>query len=562
MNNNRLLFFVSMTLIFFIWMYLGSQREQPELHQKKDLTVEQQVNQETQISKIKLDVKKEKQVEKSSEQLKRIITVTTQTMIVEFNESTGEVYRVVLDSLFKNDTNHYTILDNTNGHHLSLSVENQSLRDLEWTASVQQKHYFLTNNPLTLVFTTTLKNKVEFKRFYTLYPKGYLIQHKFKTNASIDGFASIDWTGGINKTEENSEQGGLGAVSYDEFVYSNGELVSREKLDKPTSFNEEEGSVKWVGIRQKYVVALINFNSQQDYKIRVRPLVSQIKNEFNEITEKASSYEVVLRNKNFVPSSFTFDLLVLPLQYNQIKAYDQGYEKILFLGYEWFLRADLWYVKLAGLVLNLLNWFYSIIPNYGIAIICLTLLIRCLLLPFTIMQTKSMSKLQEHAPMIKKIRQDNKNNPQKAQKEIMAYYKMKNVNPVAGMLGCLPLIFQFPVFIALFHVLSRAVELKGVPFLFWITDLSQPDVVVPSLVIPYIFPTGLTILPFLMAFTMFLQTKLTMTDPNQKMLVWMMPLLMFVFSASFPSGLVLYWTVSNVFTIVQTKLIKKKSKVA
>jgi YidC/Oxa1 family membrane protein insertase len=102
------------------------------------------------------------------------------------------------------------------------------------------------------------------------------------------------------------------------------------------------------------------------------------------------------------------------------------------------------------------------------------------------------------------------------------------------------------------------VELKDAPFVAWIHDLSMPDVVLPALKVPYLFPVGLTVLPFFMAGTMWLQMKMSIKDPNQKMMVWMMPIMMFVFSCSFPSGLVLYWTVSNLFTIGQTYFYTNK----
>src|SRR6185369_16588152 len=151
-------------------------------------------------------------------------------------------------------------------------------------------------------------------------------------------------------------------------------------------------------------------------------------------------------------------------------------------------------------------------------------------------------------------------NPQKANLEIMEYYKKEGVNPLSGVMGCFPAFLQMPIFISLFNVLGRSVELKNEAFFGWIHDLSVPDVVWDGLKLPYFLPLGLTILPFFMAASMFFQMQLTIKDPNQKMMIWMMPIMIFVFSGSFPSGLVLYWTISNVFTIGQTYFYTNKVK--
>jgi YidC/Oxa1 family membrane protein insertase len=215
-------------------------------------------------------------------------------------------------------------------------------------------------------------------------------------------------------------------------------------------------------------------------------------------------------------------------------------------------------VKLCGLVLRLLNLFHHLIPNYGIAIILLTLLVRFITLPLSITQTRQAAKMAEHQPEIRKIQEKYRGDRQKAQTETMAYYRQQGINPLAPVMGCLPALLQMPIFISLFNVLGRAVELRNTPFFAWISDLSQPDVITNAFKVPFFFPVGLTVLPFLMAATMWIQMKMTVKDPNQKAMVWLMPIMMFVFSGSFPSGLVLYWTVSNLFTIAQTKVFTPK----
>ena len=201
-----------------------------------------------------------------------------------------------------------------------------------------------------------------------------------------------------------------------------------------------------------------------------------------------------------------------------------------------------------------LNLFHGWLPNYGIAIILLTILVRVLFWPLTHKSTVGMKKMQEIQPLMKEIQTKYKDNPQRLQQETWALYKEKKVNPMSS---CLPMLIQIPVFIALFNVLRSAVELRYAPFL-WIADLSEPEALFASW-----FPFGgLNILPILMAATMALQSALTPStgDKNQqKMMMVFMPIMMLVMFYSFPSALSLYWTLSQVFSIVQMWLIRRKT---
>jgi YidC/Oxa1 family membrane protein insertase len=210
------------------------------------------------------------------------------------------------------------------------------------------------------------------------------------------------------------------------------------------------------------------------------------------------------------------------------------------------------------LLVPTLNFFYSVIPNYGVAIILLTLLVRMIFWPLTHKSTESMKRMQKIQPQIKELQVQFKGEPQKIQQETMRIYRENKVNPLSS---CLPMLIQIPVFIALFTVLRSAVELRFAPFL-WIADLSEPENLLKG-VLPLV--PALNILPFLMAGTMLLQSKLTpaMGDPaQQKMMMWMMPGMMLFMFYSMPSALVLYWTVSQMLAIAQLAWQKRRSATA
>ena len=203
-------------------------------------------------------------------------------------------------------------------------------------------------------------------------------------------------------------------------------------------------------------------------------------------------------------------------------------------------------------LLKVLNTTYKLLPNYGVAIIILTILIRILFWPLTHKSTESMKKMQALQPLMMEIREKYKDNPQKMQTETMELYRKHKVNPMGG---CLPMLIQIPVFIALFVVLRSAIELRFAEFL-WIKDLSEPERLLAD-----ILPIPLNILPIIMAVTMAWQQKLTPTadSSQQRMMMVFMPVMMLVMFYMMPSALVLYWTTNQCIMIAQQLVNKKRT---
>ncbi len=486
----------------------------------------------------------------------RLMTVETPKFTVRLDNLGAKISSILLKDMDgKRPHNPELIPQNRDGA-LTVALDRYDLSNVVWELDNQEDYLQVSGNrPLVVKFSyriPELGRTVE--RTYTFQADSGKIRHEMSAPGFSSAFA-LNWNAGLNETEEVLKGKGFGLMSsyFSELVFDTGASVFREVIDGQKTFNAQSGVLHWVGLRRKYVAAVINFGQETTHKVEAATIV-----EPGISADVPRTYQVRILGAHYEDRALDFDFEILPLSYTKLLNHHQNYEKIIFSGWEWLLRADVWYVALCGLVLKLLNWFYAMIPNYGIAIILLTLLVRVITLPLTISQTKSAAKMQQHAPAISKIREKHKGQPQKMQQEIMAYYQKAGVNPLAGMMGCFPLFLQMPIFIALFNVLGRAVELKDAHFFGWINDLSYPDVILSGVQIPYIFPLGLTVLPFFMAGTMYVQMKLTIKDPNQKFMVWMMPAMMFVFSCSFPSGLVLYWTVSNVFTIAQTYFYTSK----
>jgi YidC/Oxa1 family membrane protein insertase len=199
--------------------------------------------------------------------------------------------------------------------------------------------------------------------------------------------------------------------------------------------------------------------------------------------------------------------------------------------------------------------FYAWAPNYGVAILLLTLLSKIVTLPLTLKSSRSMARMKLLQPKIQAVREKYKSDPVNMNKAVMNMYREEGVNPI-GAGGCLPMILQMPVFISLFVTLRKSIELRGAPFMLWINDLSGPEALfmLPGKILFY--GPNVSLLTIIMAVTMYFQQKQTMTDPKQRSMVILMPVIMLFMLNSMPSGLMLYWAFSNVLGIVQNAFIK------
>lgn len=483
----------------------------------------------------------------------RKIVVETDRFWVTLDTRGGLVRSIVAKTLQNPKGQYPELIQDTADGALSMMFDALDLSAAHFAIDASVPDTVHIENPMTLSLTWSNGLGQSVVREYS-FSKG---ERSFHHKAQVRGFQpklyTLEWKGGLKETEhvpESSGMMGMGSYFFSEVVLNNSFNVERHTLTEQQWFNKDDGKALWVGMRRKYIAGIINWEGESEAAIGAEPLKAK--------GHEIATYALTISD-NMLSDSVAFDFEVLPLVHSEIAAMGESYEKIMFSGWEW-LGADKWFVGLCGIILQLLNFFYGLIPNYGIAIILLTLLMKFVTMPLTVKQLRSTREMQRHKPAMDEIRLRNRATPQKMQKELMEYYSKNGVNPFAAMFGCLTMFLQMPVFIGLFVVLGRAVELRFAPFALWVQDLSSPDVIVEAFKIPFIFPQGLTILPFVMAATTFLQTKQTITDPNQKMMIYLMPAMMLFFSTVMPSGLIVYWIVSNVFSIVQFWLMSRGVK--
>ena len=393
----------------------------------------------------------------------------------------------------------------------------------------------------TITFSRQSPDGIIIEKTYSFSPDTYLIDFDV-----------------IIKNESNhpvAEQPALSLVKYDDTQdkgygftgpsgYINGKLKQIKKK-KIAEQNEFSGNIGWIAVQDRYFITAIVPKIQENDTMRLSEEDSVIIH--NQLVAPTTTINPATQQK------FEYQLFFGPKSLKLLRQFDNNLHKAIYFG---------WFDILAKPCLWVMNFIYDhIFANYGIAIILLTLLTKLILWPLGQKSYKSMAEMKKIQPLMTEIREKYKHDKKKMNEEVMALYKAYKVNPMGG---CLPMVVQIPVFLALYRMLYGAIELRHAPFFGWINDLSAPDRLFDfGFSIPFMQPPyGIPVLTLVMGATMFLQQKLqpAMGDPTQAKLMMLMPIFFTFIFINFPSGLVLYWLVNNVFSIAQQHFTHGKKK--
>ena len=487
----------------------------------------------------------------------RTVTVETDKFIMTLSNKGARVQSVIVKALPDSAGNFPEIIQDTALGALDLKLGKAELTEALFDLG-DTPEKIKVENDVTVQFTFTDASGKQVIRSYGFTKSGVAVRQVNRFVGFRPADYELSWKGGMKETEVMPKGKSFGGASYffSEVIFKNSEITERETFSDAMTF--DNANYYWVGMRRKYVALSVQFDKPVPVKVNAKHI--DVATEGN---SDPGTYSLTIAD-GIRGDSLAYNFMVLPLQWNEVEALDQGYEKIIVTGSKWFPGSSVWFVWICKWLLKLLKFFYSIIPNYGVAIILVTFIVRAFTTPFTVKQLKSTRAMSKLKPQLDEINVKYRSDPQKKQAAIMELYAKNGVNPLASCTGgCLPMLIQMPIFMGLFFVLGRAIELRGMPAFLWITDLSKSDVVWSGFSIPFVMPAGLAILPWIMVVTTYFQTKVTMSgsagmDPaQQKMMTWMMPAMMFFFSAVMPSGLVLYWIVSNFWSIAQYKFINR-----
>ncbi len=400
--------------------------------------------------------------------------------------------------------------------------------DSNWSvnssSSPEKRINFIQKNPQKL----TVEKNLQFDN--DNYLIHFTLKFKNDTDQIHDGSGFVEWAAPLPEGKSGGIFSAAAITDAPRFSYFVNDEIEKKNLTDIESEIIIEGKVAWTAVEEKYFTSAIVPVSENPAQVRV--------SKKNESTIAYKLLYPYIALKPGEEKEYAFSLYIGPKDIDILRAQNALLEKTIDFG---------WFDIIAKPLLLSMKFFYSYIGNYGLAIILITIIIKILFWPLANKSFKSMKGMQNIQPEIAKLKEKHADNKEEFAKQQMALYKQYNVNPLGG---CLPMLLQIPVFIALYRVLADSIELRHADFItFWINDLSAKD------------PTYIA--PLLMGASMFLQQKMTpsVADPTQAKMMMFMPVIFTVMFLSFPSGLVIYWLLNNVLSIAQQLYVNKKSNV-
>ncbi|MFH1823678.1 MAG: membrane protein insertase YidC [Candidatus Firestonebacteria bacterium] len=544
--EKRLILAIVLSMVVLFVFNMQSAKNQKPIHRtmevvekEKELKPQEQIIKEKQVVEVKKEIPKGKKMKLVGEE----VTLETKDVIVKF-DTRGAIIKSWGLKDYKEDGKNIDIIwhNEQNSSSCTVEIPSNNFND--------NLIYSYKKSDLAIEFTGDEKNNVAIKKIYTFSPSGFkadceisiknldkdkkLIQNtKVYLGTGINNYIPSSKDIKVKKETVKLIYEKLGTIT--NIAYVNDKVINN-KLKEGEEKVISDDTFNWVGIKDKYFIFVFITKQESKFKGFVQTL--KFEAETDEISNNILAYEMpacgfILPDFNGAEEkSFKFSFYAGPLLIEQLKRADPFLYKTLDFG---------WFGWLGLLLLVILKFFYNIFHNYGMAIIFLTILTKIILWWPTQASYKSLKRMQELQPHIKTIKERHKNDMPKMNEEMMKLYKEKKINPLGG---CLPLLLQMPIFFALYMILINAIELKGAPFMFWIKDLSLKD--------PYY------ILAILMGITMFIQQKMTpTTDQQQAKIMLILPFVFTFLFASLPAGVLLYWVVQNILSVVQQYIINK-----
>ncbi|HMS34307.1 MAG TPA: membrane protein insertase YidC [Ignavibacteria bacterium] len=584
MDKRSILGFILIGIVLMMWLYWNSSNQQKLAQTNKPKTDSGKIIEQNKIPEKETESEKQlsgnipadslkndslvlklgktfapKGIGNTQSQPEKIITLENEKVQMEFSNYGGGLKKYTIKNYDTWDKKPLQLVDWKTGKELHLLFTSRdgkliNTKDLIFESSYPEwkKIDLKTDSSFKLVYTLYISadSSEKISKIYNFYNElfEFDVTYEFSNPVKFiaDNKYQVVWESSLNLTEYRSDQE---ATFAEAFAYMGGEL---ETLDA-TSIGEQykgdfNGNTDYVSLRTKYFGLFIIPKDRKGDGAFMSGYRETLKD-----NGAREHYSVAIKMdiKNDKTEKSTFMILLTPLDYKILKSYEMELEKTMRFSLDFIVRPIAQYV-----ILPVFLFLHSMIPSWGIVIIIFAFLMKVVLNPLTKTQMKSMKKMSQLNPKITSIREKYKDDPVKANQQIMKLYKEEKINPAGG---CLPMLLQLPILYALFGVFNSTIELRNESFL-WIKDLSSPDVI---LNLPFKIPifgiSQISGLALAMGVTMFIQQKMTVTDPKQKAMVYIMPVMLTLLFFSFPAGLNLYYFMFNLFSITQQWWTNKKN---
>lgn len=575
MDKNTSIAFILIGVILVTWLYFNSPTPQPPQKKKSQTTAVEKIDSVStkEAVKQKVEVKPlEELIPFGAKALpEKIITIETDLAKIELTSRGAKIRRYFLKKYktwYHNqvkDTNfynQYVQLVNTSksgGDFNIIFVTKDGKRvntsSIDFTSSANNYYYKISGkDSVSVNYTFASDDGKSIKKNFLFYGNNYASNIDVELENMNDVISSyrydVEWSDGLNFLEENSvdeaTHTNASAFSGDEQVMIDASTVG-EKVEKDIN-----GTVDWVATRNKYFAMILAPNAPSNEGGAYFEGAHTV-NKFGTREIYSASLKIPFKNQKYQKDSFT--LYLGPIDYSVLKSYGKNFQTVFdfgsFLGLKFVIRPISEYI-----LLPLFKFLHSFISNFGLVIILFSIIIKFALHPLTRQSMNSMKKMQMLQPKIAELKEKYKDNSQKVQQETMKLYSTYGINPMGG---CLPMLLQMPILIALWSLFNVTIEIRQQPFMLWMTNLSSPDIIYRlPFKIPLFNVDIISGLALLMGITMFVQQKMSIKDPSQKAMIYLMPIMMTVMFMSFPSGLNLYYFMFNLLSIGQQYYINHK----
>jgi YidC/Oxa1 family membrane protein insertase len=582
-DRNTTIAFILIGAILVIWLYINT--PEPTEQSRKDQDTTTTITERTEdLQKTVVDEKKTTghDIDQKEEQLSgifsseeagpgRIITIETDLAIYELSTRGGNFHKVFLKKFnnwysagIDNGDNYYKTSVQLINHSISnaynisfVSNEGKAVNTslLNFVTRPESNHTLTGTDTLLIKFRMDISQNQAIEKNYVFSAGSYLINSEIVFTGFrgliADNTYDIAWESGIRFVEKNSvNEAGFSSAN---IFYGDEKVVIDAPGDGERIRKDFNGRVNWLAVRNKYFSAIMI--PSDPTAVEGAYVEGQTFPTKDLGLKEVYSVRLVVPFKGSDVERRSVDLYIGPVDYDLLKEINTNLTALVdfgtFFGLEFIVRPIAEY-----LLLPLFKFLHLFIPNYGFVIIVFSLIIKIIVYPLTKKSFQSMKKMQLLQPKIAEIKEKFKDDPQKVNKETMQLYSKYGVNPAGG---CLPILLQMPIFIALWGLFQAAIELRQQPFILWINDLSAPDVILDlGFKLPIFGIQEISGLALLMGITTFFQQKMTIKDPKQKALVYMMPIMLTILFMTFPSGLNLYYFMFNVFSIAQQYYINQK----